>query len=292
MGRGGPSASTSSPTACSRSASGRATRSASSSGRESSGRSSTSRSHSSGESTAPVYANSSPRTAPTSLGHSESVGVLVEDEEQLAKIDAVRAELPALEHVLTFEDLDDLAASGREFAAENPTALDEAGSRGLGGRPLHLHLHVGHDRPPEGLHDPPPQLLRDGRGPRPDGRQRRPRRRRCSSTCRSRTTSAALIHLSGPYAGFTLAFCVDPYKVGDALLAVRPTVFPSVPRIYEKIHAAVLAGFDEATGVKRRLVDWALDVGGRVSVLREAQERLPRGLAMQHRMADRLVYSK
>ena len=78
-----------------------------------------------------------------------------------------------------------------------------------------------------------------------------------------------LVHLSGPYAGFTLAFCVDPYKVGDALLAVRPTVFPSVPRIYEKVHGAVLARFDEATGVKRRLVDWALDVGGRVSVLRE-----------------------
>ena len=29
-------------------------------------------------------------------------------------------------------------------------------------RPLHLHLHVRDDRRAEGLHDPPPQLLRDG----------------------------------------------------------------------------------------------------------------------------------
>ena len=31
------------------------------------------------------------------------------------------------------------------------------------GGPLHVHLHVRHDRPAEGLHDPAPQLLRDGR---------------------------------------------------------------------------------------------------------------------------------
>ena len=31
------------------------------------------------------------------------------------------------------------------------------------GGPLHVHLHVGHDRAAEGVHDPPPQLLRDGR---------------------------------------------------------------------------------------------------------------------------------
>ena len=41
------------------------------------------------------------------------------------------------------------------------------------------------------------------------------------------------------YAGFTLALCPDPLAVADALTAVRPTIFPSVPRVYEKVHAAV-----------------------------------------------------
>jgi long-chain acyl-CoA synthetase len=54
----------------------------------------------------------------------------------------------------------------------------------------------------------------------------------------------------------------------------------------------VVAKFDEATGVKRRLVDWALRVGRRVSVLRQRDEPIPRGLALQHRIADKLVYSK
>ena len=47
-----------------------------------------------------------------------------------------------------------------------------------------------------------------------------------------------LMHLSGPYIGFTIAFLPDPLAVGDALLSVSPTVFPSVPRVYEKVHTA------------------------------------------------------
>jgi len=101
-----------------------------------------------------------------------------------------------------------------------------------------------------------------------------------------------LMHLAGPYAGYTIAFCPDPYRVGEALVAVRPTIFPSVPRVYEKVHTAVTANFDEATGAKRKLIDWALRVGRRASLLRREGRALPSWLALQHRLADRLVYSK
>jgi long-chain acyl-CoA synthetase len=100
------------------------------------------------------------------------------------------------------------------------------------------------------------------------------------------------LHLLAAYVGFTTAFCPDPLRVGEVALVVRPTVLPSVPRVYEKVHTAVLASFDEATGVKRKLIDWALDVGRRVSRLRQEGRPVPRGLAAQHRLADKLVYSK
>jgi long-chain acyl-CoA synthetase len=101
-----------------------------------------------------------------------------------------------------------------------------------------------------------------------------------------------LMHLSGAYVGYAIAFLPDPLQAAAALPAVRPTVFPSVPRVYEKIHAAVVAKFDEETGAKRKLIDWALGVGRRVSALRRAGQPVPRGLLAQHRLADRLVYSK
>jgi long-chain acyl-CoA synthetase len=101
-----------------------------------------------------------------------------------------------------------------------------------------------------------------------------------------------LMHLLGPYAGYTIAFCPDPYAVGDALAAVRPTVFPSAPRVYEKVHATVSGAFDEATGVKRRLIDWALRTGRELSAHRQAGEPVPPALRLRHRVAERLVYRK
>jgi long-chain acyl-CoA synthetase len=100
------------------------------------------------------------------------------------------------------------------------------------------------------------------------------------------------MHLLSPHVGYTLAFCPDPYAVAEVLAAVRPTVFPSVPRVYEKVHTGVIAKFAEATGAKRRLIDWALRVGREVSELRQHDRPVPRTLAARHRIADRLVYSK
>jgi long-chain acyl-CoA synthetase len=101
-----------------------------------------------------------------------------------------------------------------------------------------------------------------------------------------------LMHLLGAHLGYTIAFCPDPRRIGDVMPQVRPTVLPTVPRVLEKVHTAVSANFAAATGTKRRLIDWALDVGKQVSELRQRQESIPPGLAFRHRVADRLVYSK
>src|SRR5437868_4320193 len=101
-----------------------------------------------------------------------------------------------------------------------------------------------------------------------------------------------LKHLAAPYVGYTVAFCPDPLRVAEVLPAVRPTVLPSVPRVYEKIHTAVTARFDAETGAKRRIVLWALRVGRKWSALRQAGRPIPAPLALQHRLAARLVYAK
>src|ERR687895_2600615 len=67
-----------------------------------------------------VYANSAPKDCEYILEHSEAVGVLVEDDEQLAKIAEYRERSPRLEHVLTFAELDDLRARGRDHKLAHP----------------------------------------------------------------------------------------------------------------------------------------------------------------------------
>jgi long-chain acyl-CoA synthetase len=101
-----------------------------------------------------------------------------------------------------------------------------------------------------------------------------------------------LMHLLGAHIGYTIAFCPDPLRVAEVLPAVRPTILPSVPRLYEKVHTGLLANFEETTGVRRRLLDWALGVGRQASALRLEDRPLPPWLALRHRLADRLVYHK
>jgi long-chain acyl-CoA synthetase len=100
------------------------------------------------------------------------------------------------------------------------------------------------------------------------------------------------MHLLGAHIGYTTAFVPDPLRVAEALPAVRPTLLPSVPRLYEKVHTAVLAQFEQVHGPRKRLLDWALRVGREVSERRQRGEALPATLAARHRLADRLVYSK
>jgi long-chain acyl-CoA synthetase len=103
---------------------------------------------------------------------------------------------------------------------------------------------------------------------------------------------ARLVQYAGAGAGFTIAMCSEIADVPQALVDVRPTILPSVPRLYEKMALELERQFEEAAGTRRRLIDWALAVGRRVSQLRREGRRIPRSVAAQHALADRLVYSK
>jgi long-chain acyl-CoA synthetase len=76
------------------------------------------------------------------------------------------------------------------------------------------------------------------------------------------------------------------------LPVVRPTLMPSVPRIFEKVHAGVLAAAHANGGAKARLFDWAIGVGHEVAALRADDRRPGPWLAARHAVADRLVLAK
>src|SRR5262245_51402983 len=61
----------------------------------------------------PIYPTNSPDECAWVIGDSESRFVVVEDEEQAAKIAAVRERLPKLEHVLSIEQFGELRERGR-----------------------------------------------------------------------------------------------------------------------------------------------------------------------------------
>ena len=152
----------------------------------------------------PIYQTNSPEECHWVISDSDACAIVCEDEEQLAKIAAIRDRLPQPAH----GDRDRPARRGRQ-RRRAPTSLarrDHArgGARarahalGRGARraprgraargPLHVHLHLRHHRPAEGLRAHARQLPRDHRhGLR--GRARSRGRRSSTSTCRSPTPS-------------------------------------------------------------------------------------------------------
>jgi long-chain acyl-CoA synthetase len=235
---------------------------------------------------APVYANSSPRDVQYVLEHSDSVGVLVEDEEQRAKLGDFTG------HVLSFTELDKLRERGRAYAAEHPDALTERADS-IDEDDLFTFIYTsGTTGPPKAC------MIRHrnyysmvAKGDELEDRLTEPDDLMLLYLPLAHNYGR-LLHLSAAHVGFAIAFLPDPMRAATELQRVRPTLFPSVPRVYEKIYTAVLAGFDELTGARRKLADWALDVGRSTSRLQQAKQPVPPLLAAQHRLADKLVYSK
>lgn len=92
--------------------------------------------------------------------------------------------------------------------------------------------------------------------------------------------------------GFTIAFARSMLTAVDDAASVKPHFFTTVPRLFEKIHATALAQVDSAGGLKKRVFEWATDVGYRVSAVRQRGEALGLADQVRRQIADRLVYSK
>ena len=103
---------------------------------------------------------------------------------------------------------------------------------------------------------------------------------------------ARLEAFMGVWVGLTTAFAESLDTVADNLREVRPHFFCGVPRLFEKVHAKILAGVEAASPVERRVFAWALGVGREVSRLRRAGRPVPAALALRRRLAHRLVFAK
>jgi long-chain acyl-CoA synthetase len=98
---------------------------------------------------------------------------------------------------------------------------------------------------------------------------------------------AAQVHI-----GFCSAVDGRVDKMVENLAHVRPTFVAAVPRVFEKVHNKVVMGAEESGGLKLKIFRWAMDVGYRVSTLVRNGGRPTGLLAMQHGLAQKLVYSK
>jgi len=244
-----------------------------------------------------VYQTNSPEECQYVLGHSESRAVFVEDAEQLAKVRQVQSQLPDLELIVVMEPsgeigdavaLEDLRERGRK----RDDAEFEERATAVGPEDTCLYIYTsGTTGPPKGC------VLTHGNY-----------REVCTmAEAQGVLQAGEVVYLFLPLAhafavliqfvamdlGATIAYWEkDPLKIVPNLSEVRPTYFPSVPRIFEKIYTQATSKIAEAGGLKEKIFWWSVAVGRKVRELEQRGERPGFLLQRQYDFADKQVLSK
>ncbi len=91
--------------------------------------------------------------------------------------------------------------------------------------------------------------------------------------------------------GFPTAIDGRVERIVDNLAALHPTIMGAAPRIFEKAHARIQETIAEQGRFRRKVFDWSIAVGLKVSTARQAGKKPSLTSSLAYKVADRLVFS-
>jgi len=247
-----------------------------------------------GATVVPIYQTNSPEECRYVLENSDSKVVIVEDTEQLEKVRQVRDQLPQLEQIVMMvgeaEDAlstDQLAAKGSSDAARWEQ-LYEAVTPG----DICTFIYTsGTTGPPKGC------VISHG-----NYRAMLDMVKETSVIEEGDLTYlylplahsfALLIQLGSYDLGTAIAYWErDPLKILPNLAELKPSYFPSVPRIFEKIYTAATSAMEKEGGLKKAIFNWSIDVGAKMREVERSGRKPGFLLQRQYAFADKKVLSK
>ena len=254
-----------------------------------------------GAATTTIYPSSTADDCQYILADSDSRVVFAENQGQVDKLTSVRDRIPAVRHVVLIDGAPkstdgwviawaDLQARGDAWLAAEPKGLDDALSRLNPGKLATLIYTSGTTGRPKGvelLHDCwlfVAEGMEDVNILSPEDKQ---------------YLWLPLSHSFGKVLevivvaiGIPTAVDGRIEKIIDNLAVVQPTFMGAAPRIFEKVYNKVVSGAQQAGGLKYTIFKWATQIGKQVSKLRQEGQEPSGLLALQYRVADKLVFSK
>lgn len=99
-------------------------------------------------------------------------------------------------------------------------------------------------------------------------------------------------HYAGIKEGAEVEFVSDVKKILDSLTGTRPQVLMAVPRIWEKMHAAIYAKLEAEDERRRKLITGAIDNSIDVERRRRSGQSVPFLANLKHQAAAKLIYPK
>jgi len=247
-----------------------------------------------GATVVPIYQTNSPEECRYVLENSDAKVVVVEDDEQLEKIRKVRDQLPQLEQVVLMTGSAGDALSTEDLAAKGAGDDSRWESLWSAVTPADVCTFIytsGTTGPPKGC------VISHG-----NYRAMLDMVNETSVIEGEDVTYlylplahsfALLIQLGSFDLGATIAYWErDPLKILPNLAELKPTYFPSVPRIFEKIYTAANSGMEKEGGLKKAIFHWAIGVGAKMRATERSGRKPGFLLARQYKFADEKVLSK
>ncbi len=249
--------------------------------------------------TVTIYPTLAASSAQYIIANSDSKIVIVENEEQLEKILQVKEELPELKYIVTIEktgkendhiiNMKDVAKMGKEFGKENPGKYEEiwqsvdpddlcslvytSGTTGIpkGTMITHWNFRFNIISAIKIIYFEPGFVGLD--------------------FLPLAHVYMRLVFLASIDAGGTNFFS-HPQLLAEDLPEIRPHVFVSVPRLFERVYNRVVDQMEESSKLKKTLFYWASNIAREVGRHHGQGKRIPRRLKRKHKLADKLVFKR
>lgn len=248
--------------------------------------------------TVPIYTSLIPEQIKYIIDDSDAKIVVVSDQSQWQKIEAIKSQLTkvtsyitclseAPEGVLTFAQV---LERGKKMDKQNPGLFEKMALEVKPDAIASIIYTSGTTGPPKGVMLTHSNIFSNVKT--------------CSSLLPFKNTDTVLSFLPLShilermgmfvylYNGMSIGFAESIDTLGENLLEVRPHIMVNVPRVLEKIYAKVIDNVQVSSSLKRKIFFWALKVGrkyGRKKILNQPISKL---LQFKRNLANKLVFSK
>jgi long-chain acyl-CoA synthetase len=252
-----------------------------------------------GAATTTVYPSTNGEDTAYILSDSESRVVFAEDDDQVGKLKAHKAELPHVGKVVVIEgaadgdwviDLEALGKLGDKHLADHPEAIREQADSIRPDQLATLIYTSGTTGRPKGVRLRHSSWVYEGEAIRSldilaeDDVEFR---------WLPMAHSFGKVLMSTQMAcGYSAAIDGRVEKIIENLAVVKPTFMGAAPRIFEKAHARIVTMQAAEGGAKEKIFNQAFKVGLEVDRRKREGQSVPLLLNLQHGLFDKLVFSK
>ncbi|HRW79594.1 MAG TPA: long-chain fatty acid--CoA ligase [Desulfomonilia bacterium] len=251
----------------------------------------------------PIYATNSAEESRYVIENSDSKMCFVATGEHMAKIVEVRPKLPNLKEIIIFDELDKSVDGVVRFTDALKEGASKADAKEFDDRINNIKAQdlatliytSGTTGPPKGvmlshnnffanvqqIYNVDPELFK--RADELTFLSFLPLAHSFERTCGYYTPMSF---------GMKVYFAEDFAKILDNFQEVRPVCVVSVPRLYEKIHAGILAKVSGAPPVKKALFNWAMGIAAQ-NLPYICNDRPKTGFfAFKFNLANKIIFSK